>query len=97
MQGEETLDRLALAALPGDAGGPVFDTGGEVLGMLLPAATGGKRLPKDVSFALDGSEIQRLMGDLGLSASQTDLITAMPAEDLTGRAMGMTVLVSCWQ
>jgi peptidoglycan hydrolase-like protein with peptidoglycan-binding domain len=97
LQGQEELNRLALAALPGDAGGPVFDTGGEVLGMLLPAATGDKQLPKDVSFALDSSEIQRLLGDLGLSAAQTDLITAMPPEDLTGRAMGMTVLVSCWQ
>jgi peptidoglycan hydrolase-like protein with peptidoglycan-binding domain len=97
LAGEETLDRLALSALPGDAGGPVFDTGGEVLGMLLPASAGAKQLPKDVSFALDGSEIQRVLGDLGLSATQTDMITSMPAEDLTGRAMGMTVLVSCWQ
>jgi peptidoglycan hydrolase-like protein with peptidoglycan-binding domain len=97
LAGEETLARLPLTALPGDAGGPVFDTGGEVLGMLLPTAASGKQLPKDVSFALDGSEIQRVLSDLGLSAAQTDMITSMPAEDLTGHAMGMTVLVSCWQ
>lgn len=97
LQGEETLDRLALTALPGDAGGPVFDTGGEVLGMLMPTTSGAQKLPKDVSFALDGSEIRRILTDLGLSATQTDMITSMPPEDLTGRAMGMTVLVSCWE
>lgn len=97
LQGEETLDRLALTALPGDAGGPVFDTGGEVLGMLMPTDAGAKKLPKDVSFALDGTEIRRLLSELGLTVSQTDMITSMPPEDLTGRAMGMTVLVSCWE
>ena len=38
--GEEEVRRLDLAARPGDAGGPVFDAGGAVLGMLLPAGDG---------------------------------------------------------
>jgi peptidoglycan hydrolase-like protein with peptidoglycan-binding domain len=96
LRGEETLDRLAMATQPGDAGGPVFDTGGEVLGMLLPAAAGAQQLPKDVSFALDSSEIRRLLTDLGLRIGETDQITTMAPEDLTNRALGMTVLVSCW-
>ena len=97
LRGEETLDRLALAAMPGDAGGPVYDTGGDVLGMLLPANEGAQQLPKDVSFALDGSEIRRVLTSLGLSVNETDQITSMHPEDLTNRATGMTVLVSCWK
>jgi len=97
LQGEETLDRLALTALPGDAGGPVFDTGGKVLGMLLPRVSGNQKLPGDVNFSLDGSEIRKLMAANGVTASETDQITAMAPEDMIGVASGMTVLVSCWE
>ncbi|MCK4712062.1 MAG: trypsin-like peptidase domain-containing protein, partial [Marinosulfonomonas sp.] len=52
LRGEANLRRLALSAQDGDAGGPVFDMAGSVLGMLLPKAQGtGQRLPDDVSFA----------------------------------------------
>lgn len=97
LQGQENLDRLALAAMPGDAGGPVFDTGGQVLGMLLPRVDGARKLPEDVSFALDGTEIRKLLASLNITPSETGLITNMPPEDMTIRAAGMTVLVSCWE
>lgn len=97
LQGQENLDRLALAAMPGDAGGPVFDTGGQVLGMLLPRVDGAQKLPEDVSFALDGAEIRKLLASLNITPSETGQITNMPPEDMTIRAAGMTVLVSCWE
>ena len=53
LNGEAPLDRLAVAAQPGDAGGPVLDPSGAVLGMLLPRAEGGAQLPSDVFFAAD--------------------------------------------
>ncbi|MEO1495503.1 MAG: serine protease, partial [Pseudomonadota bacterium] len=58
LQGETDLARLALNVLPGDAGGPVLDTGGGVLGMLLPAPDTGRALPDGVSFALDREALQ---------------------------------------
>ena len=97
LQGEQNLDRLALAAMPGDAGGPVFDTGGDVLGMLLPRQDSAQKLPEDVSFARDGADIQALLASLGVSPAQTGQITAIDPEDLTIAATGMTVLVSCWE
>ncbi len=97
LQGEEELTRLALAPLPGDAGGPVFDTGGSVLGMLLPQAGGTDRqLPADVSFAADGAAILELLGAEGISASSAETNGVMAPEDLTAHAGDMTVLVSCW-
>lgn len=97
LQGEETLNRLALNSLPGDVGGPVYDTGGEVIGMLLPRAESARNLPQDVSFALAGAQVRAMLDRLGVSSAQTDQITSLPPEDLTVRALGMTVLVSCWE
>jgi hypothetical protein len=96
LQGERELKRLALNALPGDAGGPVFDDGGAVMGMLLPNTDGTRKLPDDVSFAMDSETIRAVLQEAGISVA--DPIPAGPVapEDLTEQAQGMTVLVSCW-
>lgn len=96
LHGEPELKRLTMAALPGDAGGPVFDAGGAVLGMLLPTATSGQQLPENVSFAADASAIQSVLDQAGVSATTNATTSAMAPEDLTRLATGMTVLVSCW-
>ncbi|SLN30793.1 Putative peptidoglycan binding domain protein [Roseivivax jejudonensis] len=97
LSGEENLKRLALAAEPGDAGGPVLDTGGGVLGMLLPRDAGGRQLPEQVSFAADAEALQSLVSEAGLSVGRADLGGELTPEDLTRRASDMTVLVSCWE
>lgn len=96
LRGERELKRLAMNALPGDAGGPVFDAGGAVMGMLLPAPTGGKKLPEDVSFALDSDGLRQVLAAAGVSATAPTSTAPLAPEDLTTRAQGMTVLVSCW-
>ncbi|WP_323785828.1 serine protease [Thalassovita sp.] len=96
LSGEENLARLALSALPGDVGGPVFDAGGAVMGMLLPKNAGGKQLPEDVSFVLDAGMIEGVLTELGLTPVATKDLSMMAPEDLTKQANGMTVLVNCW-
>ncbi len=96
LRGEPELTRLALNAEPGDAGGPVLDTGGAVLGMLLPRETGTQQLPGDVSFAANGAAIGTILSDLGLSAGAIEARGAATPDDLLREASGMTVLVSCW-
>ena len=96
LNGEAELTRLALAALPGDVGGPVFDTGGGVVGMLLPAASSSQKLPGDVSFAADAAAIRSLLDGAGSSASSSAETGALAPNDLSRIATGMTVLVSCW-
>ena len=94
---EAHLKRLALTAQPGDAGGPVFDSGGAVLGMLLPrSARDGQVLPAEVSFSVDSDEILTVLGNVGFTARTTDTLGFMPPETLTLRAADQTVLVSCW-
>jgi len=97
LQGQETMKRLALAASPGDAGGPVFDTSGSVLGMLLPNdVTSGKRLPADVNFATDSLAIAEFLSNSGAVPAASDRTVTMSPEDLTRQAANLTVLVSCW-
>ncbi|KMK66903.1 serine protease [Puniceibacterium sp. IMCC21224] len=96
LDGDTSLKRLAMATLPGDAGGPVLDSGGAVLGMLLPRQNGARQLPDDVSFAVKSADIQSVLVKAGLSARDTSGDAIMAPEDLTAVAVGMTVLVSCW-
>lgn len=97
LQGEEELTRLALAPLPGDAGGPVFDAGGSVVGMLLPAPTGtGRQLPADVSFAARGDLIRSILNEEGIVTSGRTPVGSLAPEDLNALAGEVTVLVSCW-
>ncbi|MEP2530086.1 serine protease [Shimia sp.] len=95
--GEQELARLELAPQPGDAGGPVFDAGGSVFGMLLPRATGNtQQLPERVNFAVNADAIRALLEQEGIRAATSNGDAAMAPEDLTRHASGMTVLVSCW-
>jgi len=97
LQGEVTQRRLALEALPGDAGGPVLDAGGAVLGMLLPPQADGRQLPGNVAFATASGAVNGVLSRAGLQASETSGDAAMAPEDLSALASGMTVLVSCWE
>src|SRR6056297_3910409 len=97
LNGEDTLKRLALAALDGDAGGPVVDAGGAVLGMLLPNRMKERRLPEGVSFAADAEAVQKVLQEAGVSPSATNDQEQIAPEALTNRAASMTVLVSCWE
>ncbi len=97
LNGESDLTRLALNALPGDAGGPVFDTGGGVIGMLLPRPETGRQVPGDVSFAADAGAIRALLGNAGITPAQPGETRTLAPDDLSRIALGMTVLVSCWE
>jgi S1-C subfamily serine protease len=98
LDGEENLKRLAIAALPGDAGGPVLDTSGSVVGMLLPRAEkAGRVLPEDVVFALDAAAIATRLAEAGTPPVPTGRSGAMSAEKIAEEAARMTVLVSCWE
>jgi len=97
LAGEANVDRLALQATPGDAGGPVLDNGGAVVGMLLPADNAGnRRLPAEVSFAANASAISDFLGAQGITLASLDGFENIAPEDLTLVGADMTVLVSCW-
>lgn len=97
LKGEVELRRLVVAAQDGDAGGPVLDMTGSVLGMLLPkTTTNGQRLPDDVSFAISSEAMGAALSENGVTISASQSGGAMTPNDLTSLGTDMTVLVSCW-
>jgi len=96
LNGEPQRKRLAVNARDGDAGGPVVDAGGAVLGMLLPSGTGQRQLPQGVGLATNADTILQMLQSAGISAASTSDSAQIPPEQLSSRASGMTVLVSCW-
>jgi peptidoglycan hydrolase-like protein with peptidoglycan-binding domain len=98
LAGEADLRRLSIAALPGDAGGPVLDGTGSVLGMLLPPSDDPARvLPAGVAFARSGDSIAAWLVGAGVTPQAAAPQGALAPEDLTAKAVRMTVLVSCWK
>lgn len=99
LDGEENVNRLALRSRSGDAGGPVLDRTGAVIGMLTAAPQGGPQLPDDVSFAIDAATVVAASSDAGLTlpTAAADGAISLTAFQLSEKASGMTVLVSCWE
>ena len=97
MAGEAGLRRLALQAEPGEIGGPVLDSSGAVLGMLLPPDTASERiLPGDVSFAAGAEAILALLRSNGVEPTVADAAGPVDLPTLQRGAAGMTVQVACW-
>lgn len=96
LNGEDDRTRLALAPLEGDAGGPVVDGFGAVVGMLLSPRSDGRQLPEGVSFAADTESLTGLLEQAGVSPQASSASVPVPPETLAKMATGITVLVSCW-
>ena len=97
LDGEPDLRRLSMSAEPGDSGGPVFDSNGTVIGMLLQRPeTPGRMLPEDVNFAVSSNAILSELQTAGLTGTQSRVAIPMSAEILTRVSADLTVLVSCW-
>lgn len=101
LNGEAGLTRLAVHVMPGDAGGPVLDANGAVLGMLLPPGAGAAQvLPPGVAFAASAAALTQLLANpagpaIALAAPGGD--SKVTPDALNAAARGMTVLVSCWE
>ncbi|MEL6683925.1 MAG: serine protease [Pseudomonadota bacterium] len=97
LQGDDRFKRLSARAHASNAGGPVMDASGAVLGMLLPRqGTSAQALPEDVQFSLDAAQIAGLLAEQGVVPAQTGAGEALSSVALSRKAADMAVLVSCW-
>lgn len=94
--GDEAIQRLNVRARTGDAGGPVFDQAGTVLGMLLSRGEADRQLPEDVYFAIKPEPMGKMLSEQGVTPQNDGATGIMAPEDLALLASDMTVLVSCW-
>jgi S1-C subfamily serine protease len=96
LDGDARVQRLEIESGDGDAGGPVFDGSGAVMGMLLALDEGTRQLPGTVAFAADAPVLAEFLSANGIRAAVSDTGVPMAPEDLTLLAADLTVLVTCW-
>ena len=96
LDGDMRVQRLEIPAEAGDAGGPVFEASGKVMGVLLDTAEGARKLPGNVAFALDASVVAEFLAANGVATAAGAAADGLAPEDLTLLAADMTVLVNCW-
>lgn len=100
LNGEEDLLRLAMTTLPGEAGGPLLNGQGAVIGMLaakdaIPESQA-RSLPDDVAFAYDMEKLATFLSNNGIAVSASDAARDMSDSELVTVGRDLTVLVSCW-
>lgn len=96
VDGEETIQRLAITTTETEAGAPVFDLDGSVLGMVLPKGQSERALPEEVTLALRGDKLADVLTDAGIPLSTSTRQGAMNRDNLARFGADMTVTVSCW-
>ena len=96
LNGEETMQRLDLATAASEAGGPVLDTTGTVLGMVLPGMASGRALPEGVTLALRADQLAGLLASAGVAPTLSTRTEPMNRERLARLGADMSVTVSCW-
>ncbi|PTV95398.1 putative peptidoglycan binding protein [Rhodobacter aestuarii] len=98
LAGEAERARLAVPTLAGDVGGPVLDSMGAVLGLVLPrgdAAT--QLLPSEMTVAVQTAALVPVLAENGFAPVAADAQTHLAAEDLAALAGGFTVQIECWK
>jgi S1-C subfamily serine protease len=96
LNGEETVQRLDVETQDTEAGGPVLDVTGNVIGMVLPGTVSGRTLPSEVTLALRADQMIGVLQQAGIGVTLAQPTGAMNRENLSREAADMTVRVSCW-
>ena len=91
--GNPDLRLIEAPVLPGDAGGPVLDDSGIVLGMLRPPLAVDRTLPGEVHHMVAAPAVWRLAAVEPITSSGTPELDAV---DIARHAREMTVLVKCF-
>lgn len=96
INGEPMIQRLDLATADSEAGGPVFDLTGAVLGMVLPGMTANRALPEDVTLALRADQLAQAFAAAGITPTISTRTETLSRDRLARLGADMTVTVSCW-
>lgn len=97
LDGNEGVNRLTMETMDGDAGAPVLDATGAVVGVLLPETDGTRQLPADVSFAATVPTIANFLDGAGVTLMASEPTAQVSAERLMAMGTDISVLVSCWK
>ncbi|WP_159453199.1 serine protease [Aquimixticola soesokkakensis] len=96
LNNEAGVLRLAMNAMPSEAGGPVLADTGAVVG-LLADEDGARVLPEGVSFARDLDSITAFLSGAGVTITASTSSLDLGPDVLVQTGRDMAVMVSCWK
>lgn len=97
LTGNTGIARLDVTTQAGDVGGPIYDRGGAVIGVLLPQnGNAGQTLPENVQFAALPALLRDVFQQVGFAPQETTLLAHMDPIDLSAHARDTAALVTCW-
>ncbi len=97
VNGENWMQRLDVTTADSEAGGPVLDLSGAVLGMVLPGDAGGRALPDEVTLALRADRLLEALAEAGVPLQAAAGETGNLNRDQLARlGADIAVRVSCW-
>lgn len=100
-KGDRRYIQLGAAVQPGDSGGPVMDSSGQVIAVVtgtldpVPVERATGLRPQNVGFAVRGERVRGFLDDLGVSYRSTRPEARIDGTRIAERAKGFTVLVEC--
>ncbi len=93
--------QLDAAVQPGNSGGPIYDSGGNIVGVViaqldkLKVAKAMGSLPENVNFGIKASTVAQFIASNGLQLKKADQIQRKPTEELAKIAQNQALMVMC--
>ena len=93
--------QISAAVQPGNSGGPLLDTGGEVVGMVaaklnaLKFAKATGNIPENINFAIKTGALRDFLDNGVVSYQTADAKSELKTSDIARNARAFTLLISC--
>lgn len=93
--------QISAAVQPGNSGGPLLSTGGEVVGMVaaklnaLKFAKATGNIPENINFAIKTGALRDFLDNSVVSYQTADAKTELKTSDIARNARAFTLLISC--
>ena len=100
---DRRLIQISAPIQPGNSGGPVLDTAGNVVGVVVAKLDALKivqsigDIPQNVNFAVSAGSVRAFLDDNGVPYETAPSDKAMEPVEIAAAAKQFTVLVECWK
>ena len=101
LQNDVRFIQISAPVQPGNSGGPLFDSSGHVIGVVVAKLDAVKiaeltgDISQNVNFAVRLSEVRKFLGDAGVAYQKEVSQHAMSARSIAATAKRMTVTIEC--